>query len=34
MSYDECITTIRPYNLEKIAILNKINTVLKQYRLY
>ena len=34
MSYDECVETIRPYNLEKITILTKVNTVLKQYRLY
>lgn len=34
MSYTECMDSIRPYNLEKIHILNKLNNVLKQYRLY
>ena len=33
-NYEECIQKIRPYNLEKIAILNKLNIVLRQYRLY
>ena len=32
--YDECIQKIRPYNLEKISIINKMNKVLQQYRLY
>ena len=32
--YDECIDKIRPYNLEKINILNKVNKVLQEYRLY
>jgi 8-oxo-dGTP pyrophosphatase MutT (NUDIX family) len=34
MSYDECIQTIRPYNLEKIAIIHKINNILKGYQIY
>jgi 8-oxo-dGTP pyrophosphatase MutT (NUDIX family) len=34
MSYEDCKIIIRPYNLEKLAILKKLNTVLKQYRLY
>ena len=34
MSMKECIKKIRPYNLEKISILNKVNKVLQQYRLY
>ena len=33
-NYDECIQKIRPYNLEKISIINKMNKVLQQYRLY
>jgi len=33
-NYDECIQKIRPYNLEKISILDKLNKVLQQYRLY
>ena len=33
-TYDECLKIIRPYNLEKINILNKINKVLQEYRLY
>ena len=33
-NYDECIKKIRPYNLEKINILNRINNVLQEYRLY
>ena len=33
-NYEECIQKIRPYNLEKITILNKLNIVLRQYRLY
>ena len=33
-NYEECIQKIRPYNLEKIAILNNLNIVLRQYRLY
>ena len=34
LRYEECIEKIRPYNLEKINILEKVNTVLQQYRLY
>ena len=34
MSYDECLNVIRPYNLEKINIIKKINKVLQEYRLY
>jgi 8-oxo-dGTP pyrophosphatase MutT (NUDIX family) len=34
LSLEECINKIRPYNLEKINILNKINNVLIKYRLY
>jgi len=34
LTYEDCIKIIRPYNLEKLAILKKLNTVLKQYRLY
>jgi ADP-ribose pyrophosphatase YjhB (NUDIX family) len=34
LGYDGCIEKIRPYNLEKKNILEKVNTVLKQYGLY
>jgi 8-oxo-dGTP pyrophosphatase MutT (NUDIX family) len=34
LNYTECIERIRPYNLEKINILDKVNKVLQQYRLY
>lgn len=34
LSKESCLTNIRPYNLEKKEILNKINNVLTQYRLY
>lgn len=34
MSYDECIRTIRPYNLEKIGIIRKINNILSRYRIF
>jgi hypothetical protein len=34
VSYDDCINLIRPYNLEKINIIQKINKVLQEYRLY
>jgi 8-oxo-dGTP pyrophosphatase MutT (NUDIX family) len=34
MSFDECLNYIRPYNLEKINIIEKINKVLQEYRLY
>jgi len=33
-TYNDCIKHIRPYNLEKIDILNKLNKVLQEYRLY
>ena len=33
-TYKDCIKQIRPYNLEKIDILNKLNKVLQEYRLY
>jgi NADH pyrophosphatase NudC (nudix superfamily) len=33
-SYEECLKLIRPYNLEKIEILKKINNVLNNYSLY
>ena len=34
MSFDECIQTIRPYNLEKIGIVRKINNILSRYRIF
>lgn len=34
LKLEEAIQKIRPYNLEKINILNKVNKVLKEYRLY
>ena len=34
MTINECIKKIRPYNLEKVNILNKVNNVLQRYRLY
>jgi len=34
VSYRDAIKLIRPYNLERMNILNKINIVLQQYRLY
>jgi ADP-ribose pyrophosphatase YjhB (NUDIX family) len=34
VSYEECLNCIRPYNLEKINIVDKINKVLQEYRLY
>jgi 8-oxo-dGTP pyrophosphatase MutT (NUDIX family) len=33
-SYDECINSIRPYNLEKKKLITNINKVLEEYRLY
>ena len=33
-TYEDCLKIIRPYNLEKINILNRINKVLQEYRLY
>lgn len=34
LTYKECINKIRPYNLEKINVLNNVNKVLQEYRLY
>lgn len=34
MSFDECIRTIRPYNLEKIGIVRKINNILSRYQIF
>lgn len=34
MPYEECIRMIRPYNLEKIGIIRKINNILSKYRIY
>ena len=34
LNYTECIEKIRPYNLEKINILNKVNKFLQEYSLY
>ena len=34
MTFDECIQTIRPYNLEKIGIVRKINNILSRYRIF
>jgi 8-oxo-dGTP pyrophosphatase MutT (NUDIX family) len=31
---DECLESIRPYNLEKKKLINNINKVLQEYRLY
>jgi len=33
-SYDECINSIRPYNLEKKKLITNINKLLQEYRLY
>ena len=33
-NYDDCITAIRPYNLEKIRMLNNINNILKTLRIF
>jgi 8-oxo-dGTP pyrophosphatase MutT (NUDIX family) len=33
-TFDECIKTIRPYNLEKIKLITNINKVLEEYTLY
>jgi len=33
-SIEECIESIRPYNLEKINLITNIDKVLKEYRLY
>jgi|Laugresu1bdmlbsd_1035121.scaffolds.fasta_scaffold00002_29 ADP-ribose pyrophosphatase YjhB (NUDIX family) len=34
MTFEECISTIRPYNLEKIGIVSKINNILSRYRIF
>jgi ADP-ribose pyrophosphatase YjhB (NUDIX family) len=34
LSYNDCISCIRPYNLEKLNMLEKINNIIHQYRLY
>ena len=31
---NECLESIRPYNLEKKNLINNINKVLQEYRLY
>jgi hypothetical protein len=31
---DECLESIRPYNLEKKQLISNINKVLQEYRLY
>jgi 8-oxo-dGTP pyrophosphatase MutT (NUDIX family) len=33
-TFDECLESIRPYNLEKKQLINNINKILQQYRLY
>lgn len=33
-TFDNCITSIRPYNLEKIDILKNIDKVIKMYKMY
>jgi hypothetical protein len=33
LTLDECLSTIRPYNLEKIQVIKDINNVLERYRL-
>ena len=34
VSYDDAVKLIRPYNLERLNVLKKVNNVLQQYRLY
>jgi hypothetical protein len=34
MSFEECIRAVRPYNLEKIGIVRKINNILSRYRIF
>jgi hypothetical protein len=34
VSFDEAINLIRPYNLERIKIINTLKNVLEQYSLY
>jgi hypothetical protein len=31
---DECLESIRPYNLEKKELIKNINNLLQEYRLY
>jgi 8-oxo-dGTP pyrophosphatase MutT (NUDIX family) len=33
-TFDECLSSIRPYNLEKKQLITNINKVLQEYRLY
>ena len=33
LTLDECLDKIRPYNLEKKAVIKRINEVLHKYRL-
>ena len=33
-TYDKCLESMRPYNLEKKEVLRKINSLLEEYRLY
>ena len=33
-NFDECIKSIRPYNLEKKKLITNINKVLEEYSLY
>lgn len=32
--FDDCLNSIRPYNLEKIELIKKINKILNEYQLY
>jgi 8-oxo-dGTP pyrophosphatase MutT (NUDIX family) len=34
MTFDECVQAIRPYNLEKIGIVRKVNNILSRYRIF
>ena len=34
LTYDEAVKKIRPYNIEKIAILTRVNKLLREYRIY
>ena len=34
LSLQECLDSIRPYNLEKKEVITKINRLLQEYRLY
>ena len=33
-TFDECLKSIRPYNLEKISILTRVDNLLREYRIY